>query len=63
LDPITNTSIVPSGGLKLGNSIFSLLQEFHSSGLISESEIVTVQAGILDILKDLIISYTSNQSS
>lgn len=63
MDLATNKSAVLLGELNLRNNLFSVFQEAHDSGLISESEIQNIQIRMLDILKDLIIIYTSNQSS
>lgn len=54
---------LPLGGVNPRNDLFSLLQEANRAGLVSEAEVQNIQIKMLDLLKDVIISFTSNQSS
>ncbi len=58
-----NPLAIPMGGVNPRNNLFSLLQTANRAGLVSEAEVQNIQVKILDLLKDVIISFTSNQSS
>lgn len=58
-----NPLMLPLGGVNPRNDLSSLLQEANRAGLVSEAEVQNIQIKMLDLLKDVIISFTSNQSS
>lgn len=49
--------------IDVGNYMLSLLDEALQAGLISESALQDIQMQIMELLKDLIIKYTSGESS